>query len=103
MDGEVTGRIKCTLLISFTDLDEEKLREPLNLNLTENNLNEYGRFDVLVDSADIDLVTSNLSVVKGEGVRQYKSKIYLDKILRKFLLREPFSLKDYNKYNKDSI
>lgn len=90
-------------LVDFTGLDEDKLRELLNLKLTESNLDEYGRFEALVESADIGLITSNLSMVKGTSIRQFRSKIYLDKILRKFLLKDPFSLKDYNEYNKDSI
>lgn len=90
-------------LVGFTGIDENKFRELLNLKLTENNLNEFGRFDSLVDSANIDLITENLSKVKGKTERQFKGKIYLDKILRKFLLEGPFSLNDYNEYNKDKI
>lgn len=90
-------------IVDFTGIDEEKLRELINLNLTESNLNEFGRFDSLVDSADIGLITENLSKVTDKKVRQYRSKIYLDKILRKFLLEEPFNLKDYNEFNKESI
>lgn len=90
-------------IVDFTGIDEERLRELINLNLATSNLDEFGRFESLVDSADVDLVTENLSKVKGKVVQQYRSKIYLDKILRKFLLEEPFNLKDYNEYNRDSI
>ena len=90
-------------VVEFTGLSGEKLRELINLKLTEKNLNEYGRYDSLVNSAEIDLITSRLSEVKGEKVKKYKSKVYLDKVLRKFLLEGPFSLKDYNEYNKDKI
>ena len=90
-------------IVDFTGIDEERLRELINLNLTTSSLDEFGRFESLVDSADVDLVTENLSKVKGKVVQQYRSKIYLDKILRKLLLEEPFNLKDYNEYNRDSI
>ena len=90
-------------IVDFTGIDESKFRDLLNLKLTENNLNEFGRFDSLVDSANINLITENLSKVKGKAVRQFKGKIYLDKILRKFLLEDTFSLNDYNEYNKDKI
>lgn len=86
-------------IADFTGIDEERLRELINLNLTTSNLDEFGRFESLVDSADVDLVTENLSKVKGKVVQQYRSKIYLDKILRKLLLEEPFNLRDYNEYN----
>ncbi|MCA5587120.1 HsdR family type I site-specific deoxyribonuclease [Finegoldia magna] len=90
-------------LVNFTNVDEGKLRELINLNLTEKNLDEYGRYDSLVNSCDLDLITANLSNLKGSAVKPYKSRIYLDKILRKFLLEDPFSLKEYNEYYKDSI
>lgn len=90
-------------IVRFTGVDEEKLRSLMNFNLTENNLNEYGRFDALVNSANISLITKNLSTITGSDVRQFKSKIYLDKVLRKFLLENTFSLDDYNRYNKDQI
>ena len=90
-------------IVDFTGIDEERLRELINLNLTTSNLDEFGRFESLVDSADVDLVTENLSKVKGKVVQQYRNNIYLDKILRKFLLEEPFNVKDYKEYNRDSI
>lgn len=90
-------------LVDFTGIDKDKLRELLNRKLTKNNLNEFGRFDSLVNSANIDLITENLSKVKGKPVRRFKSELYLDEILRKFLREGPFSLKDYNECNKDSI
>lgn len=87
-------------LVDFTGINEVKLRELMNIKLTESNLNKFGRFDSLVDSADFDLITENLSKVKGKTVRQFQSKIYLDKIIRKFLLEGPFSLNEYNEYNR---
>ncbi|MDU3214523.1 MAG: hypothetical protein E6672_01580 [Negativicoccus succinicivorans] len=88
-------------LVDFTGIDEDQLRSMMNLNLTEKNLNEFGRFDALVASADIDLITRNLSTMKGSEVRQFISKIYLDKVLREFLLEGPFSLNNYNEHHKD--
>lgn len=90
-------------MVDFTGIDEEKLRVLINLNLTTSNLDEFGHLESLVNSADIDLITENLSKVKGKAVQQHRSKIYLDKIMRKFLLEEPFNLKDYNEYNRDNI
>lgn len=90
-------------LVDFTGIDENKLKELMNFKLTEKNLDEFGRFKSLLDTADYDLITDNISKIKGEVVQSYKSRIYLNKVLRKFLLEEPFSLSDYNKYNKDSI
>lgn len=86
-------------LVSFTGVDENMLRSLLNFDLDESNLNEFGRFDTLVETCDFDLITKNLSKVKGTDVRQYQSKIYLDKTLRKFLLEGPFSIDEYNEFN----
>lgn len=90
-------------IVDFTGIDETKFRELMNLNLTENNINEYARFDSLTKTANIERITNNLSALKGEKVKQFRSKIYLNKILRKFLLEKPFSLNSYNEFNKDEI
>lgn len=90
-------------IVDFTGIDETKFRELMNLNLTENNINEYARFDSLIKTANIERITNNLSALKGEKVKQFRSKIYLNKILRKFLLEKPFSLNSYNEFNKDEI
>ena len=83
-------------LVDFTGIDENKLKELMNLKLTEKNLDEFGRFTSLLDTADYDLITDNISKIKREVVQSYKSRIYLNIVLRKFLLEEPFSLSDYN-------
>ena len=92
---------KISELVDFTGIDENQLRSMMNLHLTEKNLNEFGRFDALVASADIDLITRNLSAMKGREARPFESKIYLDKVLREFLLEGPFSLNNYNEHHKD--
>lgn len=92
---------KISELVDFTGIDESQLRSMMNLHLTEKNLNEFGRFDALVASADIDLITRNLSAMKGREARPFESKIYLDKVLREFLLDGPFSLNHYTERPKD--
>ena len=94
---------KISKLVNFTGVDENKFRELINLNLTEKNLNEYGRFDALKETADFDTITNNLSRLKGNEVKPYRSKIYLNDVLRKFLIEGPFDLDTYNEYNKNNI
>lgn len=90
-------------LVKFSELDEHRLRELMALKLNENNLNEYGRFDVLLNSINYDLVRAKLSALKGDIVPPFKAKLYMNKVLRKFLLEDPFSLEEYNNIHKDEI
>ena len=39
-------------LVELFGLDNEKLKEMINLNVTESNINDYGRFDDLKNSVD---------------------------------------------------
>ena len=90
-------------LVNFTGVDKEKVKDLLNLRLTDKNLNEYGRYDALKNTVNDDLVLRNLTRLKGEEVPKFKAKFYVDKLLRKFILEEPFNINDYNQYYKNKI
>lgn len=85
-------------LIEFTGIDKKKLEELLNVKLTESNLNEYGRFDALKNTANIDMIIRKMSSFKGKKTSKSEGIIYLNKILRKFVLEEPFDVNSYNHY-----
>lgn len=90
-------------LVEFTGVNKEKIKELLSYKLTENNLNEYGRFDALKSSADVELLMQNLSAFKNKNVPKFKAILYLNKVLRKFILDEPFDIEEYNNYIKEEI
>lgn len=90
-------------MVKFTGINEEKLRSLLMLKPTENNINEFGRFDSLKESADIDLIIDNLTKVKGSKVPVVKAKIYLDRMIRKFLTNDTFYIDQYNDLIKGDL
>jgi len=73
-------------------LDEEKLREMMLLRLTSTNLNEFGRFDDLKNTADKEKAKTYFDRTEGIAISMSKANIKLDKILREFLLKDGFDL-----------
>jgi len=71
-------------------MNEAKLREMMNLKLTEANINEYGRFDSLKSSVDKAKARAFFEKQQGGSVSPPKVNILLDKILRRFLLEGGF-------------
>ena len=63
----------------------ERLRELLNLKVTEYNLNEYGRFDELVDSVDKKKAEAFFIIVI-EDYKPYKLRMYSYNYLKDFIL-----------------
>ena len=73
-------------------LDEVLLREMMGLNLTEANINEYGRYDKLKNSADRAKAKMYFESIKGEPLSPSKVIIALDKVLRRYLIDAGFDL-----------
>lgn len=73
-------------------LDEEQLRELMSLKLTESNLNEFGRYDLLKKT--IDISTAQLYFESIEGTKIIKPKVHTkaDNMLRKFILQGGFDV-----------
>ena len=67
-------------------LDEGKLREMTELHLTENNINEFGRFDELIKT--VDKKKARAFFEGREGVKLIPPKVNMrtDSFLRKFIL-----------------
>jgi len=64
----------------------------MDLKLTEANINEYGRFDRLKDTADKAKARTFFEGQKGERISPPKINILLDKLLRLFLLEGGFDV-----------
>ncbi|MDR1622478.1 MAG: type I restriction endonuclease subunit R, partial [Synergistaceae bacterium] len=73
-------------------LDEAKLREMMNLKLTEDNINEYGRFDGLKATVDKAKARAFFERRTGATVSLFKVNQHIDDFLRKFLLEEGFDV-----------
>lgn len=73
-------------------LDEAKLRDMMGLKLTEANINEYGRFDALKATVDMEKTRAFFADQQGAAVSLFKANSLLDGFLRKFLLEGGFDI-----------
>ena len=73
-------------------LDEEKLRKFMVLKVTEDNINEYGRFDELKATVDIKKAKEYFEKLEGEPIIPPKVRIKVDKLLREFILSGGFDI-----------
>lgn len=73
-------------------MEEGLLRSMLSIKLTDSNINEFGRFDKLIKTADKQMAEAYFSAVEGKKIPPPKVNIMLDKLLRDFLKRGGFDL-----------
>lgn len=73
-------------------LDEAKLRDMMGLKLTEANINEYGRFDALKATVDMEKARTFFAAQQGADVSLFKALSLLDGFLRRFLLEGGFDI-----------
>lgn len=71
-------------------LDEDLLKNMMQLNLTEANIDEFGRFDKLKQSVDKAAAKAFLEKIEGKAIILPKVNMKVDKILRKFILTGGF-------------
>lgn len=70
--------------------DEDLLKNMMQLNLTEANIDEFGRFDKLKQSVDKAAAKAFLEKIDGKAIIPPKVNMKVDKILRKFILTGGF-------------
>lgn len=70
----------------FLGLDEPLLLNLMALNLNENNLNEFGRYDDLKKTIDTEKARKYFEVIEGKTIISPKVLIKADKLLREFIL-----------------
>ncbi len=73
-------------------LDEEMLRDIMTLHPTEETINEFGRYDNLKTTANLDKVKTYFENATGETLSIFKAKSRFDILLRKFILSGGFDL-----------
>lgn len=79
-------------LASTFDLDEEKLRNMMSLDLTPNDINEFGRFDELFKTFNKDKAKSYFEEQEGKKIVPPKVNMKMDKLLRQFILEGGFEI-----------
>lgn len=73
-------------LVDAIGVDQSKLEELLRLNLSENNINDFGRFDALVTTVDKTKAKTYFENCEGQSLPLYKVNIKIYRLLRQFLL-----------------
>ena len=73
-------------------LEEGLLRNMMSSHVTDGNINEFGRFDKLIKTADKQRAAEYFSAIAGKKIPPPKVSILLDKLLRDFLKRGGFDL-----------
>ena len=73
-------------------LNEKQLRELIAVNPSESNINEYGRFDKLVDTVDTSLARKYFEEAENIKLKPFQVKIKADNLLREFILNDGFEL-----------
>ena len=79
-------------LVKAVGIDRNLLIEMICAGVSENDINEYGRFDKLCESADRDLARAYFERRDGESIPPFKVGMRLDKLLRKFILQDGFDI-----------
>ena len=77
-------------------LDESKLRSILNSPVTESNINEYGRFDDLLKTINLEKSKETLEKMYNKQYKLYEVNIAVHEILRRFILESGFDIETLN-------
>jgi type I restriction enzyme R subunit len=81
-------------IIKVLGLDETKLRHLMTLGLSDNNINEYGRFDELKSTVDKNRAKAYFENLEGVSIPPYKVNIKVDNLLQKFIIQGGFGLEE---------
>lgn len=73
-------------------VNEEKLRSLMDLHVTEATINEYGRYDALKSSVDIEVAKAFFEKREGKSIPPFMVPIRLDELLRKFIFSDGFEV-----------
>lgn len=93
--AEYMRRAKDDQIFRFAEqfgLDDTLLREMMSLHLNEENINEFGRFDKLKASANMDKVKEYFETSTGEKLSIFKARSKFDNLLRHFIISNGFDL-----------
>ncbi|OCL96708.1 Type-1 restriction enzyme R protein [Aliarcobacter thereius] len=80
-------------LVELFGLDSNKLKEMINLNVTESNINDYGRFDDLKNSVDKTKAKLYFEELEGCTLTLPKVNIKVHNLLKDFILKGGYEIK----------
>jgi type I restriction enzyme R subunit len=81
-------------IVATLGVDPSKLAALMEANVTEANMNEYGRFDDLRGTVDLQRSKAYFDRIEGKPVPMFKVNIKAANLLRDFLIRGVLSLND---------
>ncbi len=73
-------------------LNESMLRDMMAQHITEDNINEFGRFDALKATIDTNRAKAYFEKITGQTLPIPKVKVRADKLLRDFILQGGFEI-----------
>lgn len=73
-------------LSRYLGLDSQMLRNIMDKDITESNINEFGQFDDLMQTVDIAKAKDYFEKLEQKKVQSFKVRIMADKLLREFIL-----------------
>ena len=80
-------------MVEALGIDRELLMEVAGLNLTETNLNEFGRFDRLKETVNKTRAKDYFEGIEGTSVPAFKVNVKAADLLKRFVLEGGFDLK----------
>ena len=93
--SEYMKRAKDDQIYRFSEafgINESLLRDMMALHLSEDTINEFGRYDKLRATADMEKVRKYFRETTGEELSPFKAKSKFDNFLRLFILSGGFDL-----------
>ena len=79
-------------VVQYLGISEKMLSDMLRENITEDNLNEYGRFDALKATVDRDKAQDYFSKIEGETLPPFMVNNRIEKLLTDFILAGGFAI-----------
>lgn len=77
-------------------VDETKLRKIMSLKITDNNINEFGRFDELVNSCNKELAKLFFEEKIGKELSNFYLNLEIRDLLREYILLGGFDIDNYS-------
>ena len=82
------------VIVKYLGVDAEKLLALMNTNITEANLNEYGRFDDLKATIDKEKAKAYFEAHEGQKLPAFKVNIKAATLLQRFILEDGFEIEE---------
>jgi len=77
-------------------VDEESLRTFMQQHVTAANINDFGRFDELVKTMDVDKAKAYLEEKEGAPIKRFRLPMKIHQILMSFILEDGFDVYNSN-------